>query len=154
MITSYESFIASDEKKAPIEIQYIQKGISGNQQYEKEFNEALIQGNGPDIITLNNTWLPRYKNKIYPLDGGAKTAQEYQRKFVDVVSSDFLEGNKIYAMPLSLDTLALYYNIDILNSAGIFDPPRTWDEFNEAVRKLTVRDEKGNIKRAGAAIGT
>lgn len=153
MIVSYEALVAADETKQPVKIIYYKKVFTGNENYEAEFNNALTQGKGPDIITLNNSWVPRYKDKIYPLDEGAKTAQDFQRKFVDVVSYDFLEGNKIYAVPLSLDTLALYYNIDLLNAAGIFDPPRTWDEFNEAVRKLTVRDDKGNIKRAGAAIG-
>ncbi|MFH1048614.1 MAG: extracellular solute-binding protein [Patescibacteria group bacterium] len=153
MIVSYEALVAADETKTPVKIVYYKKVFTGNENYEVEFSNALSQGKGPDIITLNNSWMPRYKDKIYPLDEGAKTAQAYQRKFVDVVSYDFLEGNKIYAVPLSLDTLALYYNIDLLNAAGIFDPPRTWDEFNEAVRKLTVRDDKGNIKRAGAAIG-
>jgi len=71
-----------------------------------------------------------------------------------VASNDFLDGNKIYAVPLSVDTLALYYNVDLLSSAGISTPPRTWDEFNDAVRKITVRDDRGGIKRAGAAIGT
>ena len=154
MIGAYTASVAADPSKPLIEIIYVQKVFSGNEKYEDEFNNALIQGNGPDIITLNNSWLPRYKNKISPLDEGAKTAQAYQRKFVDVVSFDFLEGNKIYAVPLSMDTLALYYNIDILNSVGIFDPPRTWEEFNDAVRKLTERDDKGGIKRAGAAIGS
>lgn len=154
MIASYEASVAADQTRAPIKIVYYKKLLAGNENYEDDFKEALSQGNGPDIITLNNSWLPRYKNKIYPLDQGAKTAQSYQRKFVDTVSYDFLEENKIYAVPLSLDSLALYYNMDMLNAAGIFDPPRTWDEFNEAVRKLTVRDDSGNIKRAGAAIGT
>ncbi|MDP3056942.1 MAG: extracellular solute-binding protein [bacterium] len=154
MIASYEALIAADETKTPVKIVYYKKVLSGNENYENEFNNALSQGNGPDIIALNNSWMPRYKNKISPLDEGAKTAQTYQRKFVDVVSYDFLEGNNIYAVPLSMDTLALYYNVDILNAAGIFDPPRTWDEFNTAVKKLTMRDANGNIKRAGAAIGT
>jgi len=153
MIVSYEALVAADETKTPVKIVYYKKVFTGNENYEVEFSNALSQGKGPDIITLNNSWMPRYKDKIYPLDEGAKTAQAYQRKFVDVVSYDFLEGNKIYAVPLSLDTLALYYNIDLLNAAGIFDPPRTWDEFNTAVKKLTVRDANGNIKRAGAAIG-
>lgn len=154
MIRSYEASVAADQTKIPVKIIYYKKVISGNEKYEDEFNESLIQGKGPDIITLNNSWLARYKSKIFPLDKGAKTAQAFQRKFVDAVSFDFLEGTKIYAVPLSLDTLALYYNIDILNAAGIFDPPKTWDEFNEAVRKLTKRDDKGGIVLAGAAIGT
>ncbi len=151
MITSYEASTAADESKSKIEIIYYKKTFEG---YENEFKEALSKGASPDIITLNNSWIARYKDKIYPLDEGARTAKDYERKFVDAVSADFLDGTKIYGMPLALDSLALYYNEDLLKSAGLFDPPRTWDEFNDYVRKLTMRDDKGNIVRAGAAIGT
>lgn len=154
MIDSYEALVANDPTKQPVKIVYYKKVFTGNEKYEDKFDEDLTLGIGPDILTIGNSWLPRYKNKIIPYDGGARGAQEYRRKFVDVVSNDFLDGNKIYAVPLSVDTLALYYNVDILNSAGISTPPRTWDEFNDAVRKITIRDDRGGIKRAGAAIGT
>lgn len=155
MVASYENLTAADETKAPVKIVYYQKVYEGSEKYEDEVNKALSKGGGvPDIITLNNSWVARYKDKISPLDGGAKTASAFERKFVDVVARDFLEGNKIYGMPLSVDTLALYYNVDLLRAAGIYDPPRTWDEFNEDVKKLTVRDDKGGIVRAGAALGT
>lgn len=154
LIGSYQASIAADETKVPIQIIYSQIPFYSNKQYEGVLNEALRTGTGPDIITINNSWLPRFKSKIIPLDKGPAAAQTYQANFVDVVPYDFLEGNKIYAVPFAVDTLALYYNVDLLNAAGIFDPPRTWDEFNDAVRKLTKRDERGNIKVAGAAIGT
>jgi multiple sugar transport system substrate-binding protein len=154
MIGYYQSYVSADGERTPIAITYVQMPSVSIKEYEEMFNAALRQGTGPDILMINNSWLPRYRNKIVPLNKGAATAQSYRAKFVDVVSYDFLEGNAIYAVPLSIDTLALYYNIELLNAAGIYDPPRTWDEFSEAVKKLTVRDEKGNIKRAGAAIGT
>jgi len=53
-----------------------------------------------------------------------------------------------------VDTLALYYNRDLFNTAGITSPPKTWDEFNDDVKNLTVLDSRGNITRSGAAIGT
>lgn len=153
MIASYEALIAADQTKPKVHIVYYKKVYDGYERYEDEVNKALSKGGGPDIITLNNSWIARYKDKISLLDEGSKTAKSYERKFVDAASYDFMEGNKIYAVPLSMDSLALYYNEDLLKAAGIFDPPRTWDEFNEDVRKLTVRDARGNIVRAGAAIG-
>jgi len=42
---------------------------------------------------------------------------------------DFLYQGQPYASPLSINTLALFYNRDLLNEAGIVLPPVTWEEF-------------------------
>lgn len=62
--------------------------------------------------------------------------------------------DRIYGLPLFLDSLVLYYNRDLLNAAKIAQPPRTWTEFQQAVKRLTRLDNRGNIIQAGAAIGT
>jgi len=62
--------------------------------------------------------------------------------------------NRIYGLPLSVDTLALYYNKDILDAAGIPQPPATWEEFQADVVKLTKYNANGGIAQSGAAIGT
>jgi multiple sugar transport system substrate-binding protein len=36
--------------------------------------------------------------------------------------------DRIYGLPLYLDTLALFYNRDILNASGIPEPPQNWTE--------------------------
>ena len=88
------------------------------------------------------------------------SAKEYYLSYVDVVNNDFVLDGKIYAVPLACDSLALYYNKKLFKKAkitglpGIPKPPETWEDFKDAVEKLTVLDKKGNIKIAGAAIGT
>lgn len=155
MMRSYEATFRADKSKTQVKVTYVEKVFESPKEYEDELNKALSEGTGPDIITLNNSWISRYKNKIYPLDTGSGTAQSYRTKFVDVASEDLLEGNKIYGMPLFVDTLALYYNEGLLNNVRVFDAPTTWDELGEAVKKITKKiDEKGTIVRAGAAIGT
>ena len=84
--------------------------------------------------------------------------------FVDVVAQDVLRSYKasakaqaedrIFALPLSVDTLALYYNKDLLDAAGIAEPPSTWTEFQDAVTLLTKISSNDEIVQSGAAIGT
>ncbi len=62
--------------------------------------------------------------------------------------------DRIYGLPLYLDTLALFYNRDILNASAIPEPPRSWTEFQEDVKKIAKIDKQGNVLQAGAAIGT
>ena len=61
---------------------------------------------------------------------------------------------RIYGLPLSLDSLALFYNKDLLDAAGFPNPPSTWEEFQGMVPDLTSYDTQGNILQSGAALGT
>lgn len=61
---------------------------------------------------------------------------------------------QVMAVPLSVDTLALYYNIGILEKNEIFDPPQTWQRFQEDVIKIAEVDENGGIVLSGAAFGS
>jgi multiple sugar transport system substrate-binding protein len=79
--------------------------------------------------------------------------------YLDVVvtESDAATGQfqeKIFALPLSVDTLIMYYNKDLFNNAGIVTPPEYWNrEFQQDVKKLTKQDNKGQIIQSGAALG-
>jgi len=84
--------------------------------------------------------------------------------FIDQVYKDAVWGgtdeagkplpDAIYGEPLSVDTLVMYYNKDLLNNAGVPEPPRDWKTFQDTMKKLTRLDKDGNILAAGAALGT
>ena len=122
--------------------------------YKQELIDALASGQGPDIFLINNSWFPYFENKTYPAPTTLMSEQDVRNNFPDVVSSDFIDGGKVYSVPLSVDSLEMYYNADMFNAAGISYPPRTWQEFQDDVKKLTAVDSSGNIVRSGAAIGT
>lgn len=129
--------------------------------YENDLMEALATGNGPDIFIVHNTWLTKHKDKLAPApvdnlsaeQAEILNAKQVQDQFADVVSSDFVSEGKVFGLPLSVDSLALYYNKDFLNQAGISTAPATWLKFDEAARKITRVDAFGNINTSGAAMG-
>jgi multiple sugar transport system substrate-binding protein len=82
------------------------------------------------------------------------TFRDYKDTFVDVAVQELTDGGEIYAIPLYIDTLALYYNKDIFDTEGVAQPPKTWNDFITTVERLTRFDNEGHIERAGAAIGT
>jgi len=92
------------------------------------------------------------------------TLKEIKNNFVDVVYDDVVikvtdektgeTKEQIFALPLAVDTLAMYYNKDLLNNAGVAEPPTYWNrEFQQNVKKLTKQDTKGQIIQAGVALG-
>jgi len=92
------------------------------------------------------------------------TVRELQTNYVDVVAEDVVlpyqagpkepTENRIWGIPYSVDTMTLFYNKDLLNAAGIAEPPVTWRDFQTAVSEMTLVDLDGGIVQAGAAIGT
>ncbi len=126
--------------------------------YRDDLLEALAAGQGPDIFLINNTWLPSFQDKLVPASPELISEKLFRENFVDVVAQDFLsqvdEQTYAFAMPLSVDSLALYYNKDLLNEAGISAPPSSWEEFMDDIKLLTRIESGGEIGQAGAALGT
>ena len=134
------------------EVKY-KKIASSITDFEKQFVNAMATGTGPDIIYFKNSWLPKHGDKIIPLPNSAQSLATFKKQFVDVAYNDFVYKNNIYAKPLYCDTLALYYNNNLLNQAGIVSPPKTWDELKKDVKLLTKIDDYGNITQSAIALG-
>ncbi len=145
--------------------------------YELDLLEALAEDRGPDIFSIQNTWVKKYQSKIEPLPPSTNlpyqlvtgtlkkevewvlsqqpthTIQTLTSTFVPQVVTDAVDAGKIYGLPLSFDTLALYYNRDIFNNANIINPPATWTPFASAVRAITLLDAQNNIIQSAVAMG-
>lgn len=148
------------------------------EEFEKELLEALAEDRGPDIFSIHESWLKKYQSKIAPMPkeislvyqvtkGNLKkevipelrrtatpTLREIKDKFADTVYQDAVINEKVYGLPLGLESLVMFYNRDILNAAGVAEAPKTWEEFMSAVQKTTRFDNQDNITQAGAALGT
>ncbi len=124
--------------------------------YETDLLSALAAGTGPDVFEINDHDLPIWENVLAPMptaNAEQFSAVTLQNDFPTVVGQDFVDGGNIYALPLSLDTLAMIYNKDLVDSAGIAELPTTWDDFDADVARLRVEDAQGQLTQAAAAIG-
>jgi multiple sugar transport system substrate-binding protein len=177
---AFSTIIANYQKIHPyVTIQYKKFRYD---EYEKDLINALAEDRGPDIFSIPSTWIQEYQNKIVPLPpqltliypvttGTIKkttvaesrttpslTLKDLKSNFVDIVYNDVVLNkngvDQIYGLPLYMDTMALYYNTDLFNNAGISEPPQYWNtEFQQDVKKLTKQDNQGNIVQAGVALG-
>lgn len=134
-----------------VTITFVKKDTST---YEQDLVNAIAAGTGPDIFSIHNDWIPKHADKTSPAPDALISPRAYKDNFVDVANSDFVKDNKVYAIPLSVDLLALYYNKDILGSLGIAQPPTTWPELVSDVQKITKVSQPGNFSRSGIALGT
>lgn len=142
--------------------------------------EALAEDHGPDIISIQNRDLGKFLSKLSPMPESVQdttvlvekgkfsetvtvntitqplvTPAQLDNEYIKVVKDDVLKDGKIYGLPLSIDMMAVYYNKDLLDRAGIAQPPANWEDFQEHVKKITKYDKKtGKIIQSGAAFGT
>lgn len=148
---AFSDLIDRFSQETGMKIQYVSKSESS---YEEELLDALASGRGPDIVSVPNTWLLKHIGKLQPAPTdllSAKTAEEF---YPDVVTHDFTSGGRVYALPLAIDTLALFYNRSLFDQAGVPFPPKTWEEFVLTVPQLAKVDRAGIIQQAAAALGT
>ncbi len=134
-----------------VTVTFVKKDI---EDYEAELIDAIASGRTPDIFSIHNDWLPKHMDKLTAMPPNSMTLRSFRETFVDVATADFVKDDKIFALPLSVDVLALYYNKDILNSAGVTTVPRSWPEVVTAVEKITKQASPGTFSRSGIAMGT
>jgi multiple sugar transport system substrate-binding protein len=148
-----QPFITAYEQAHPnVTIVYSEKSVTT---YENDLLNALaVPASAPDIIIIGNNWLPKYEDKLRPATAAEYTVKDYENNFADVAAGDFIANGEVYAAPLSTDTLALYYNKDILGSAGIAQPPQTWADLAADSQKISRMDSTGYFTRSGIALGT
>ena len=140
-----------------IKIAYSQQTFSN---YESRLFTRLQQATGneepaPDIFRIHNTWTPKYYSYLAPMPAEIMSVEEYQEKFYPTALNDFTAKNgNIYAIPLEIDGLTIFYNKQLLAEEGVTEPPEDWDSFFELASDLTKRDASGRIIQTGLAIGT
>jgi multiple sugar transport system substrate-binding protein len=94
----------------------------------------------PDVLMLDNPDIQQIAatGALAPLgDYGIKTDGYAEGP----VSAATYKG-KLYGLQPAANTIAIFYNKDVLSKAGV-TPPTTWDELKSAAKKLTTGDQYG-----------
>lgn len=151
--TTMDQIIQDYKKLSPnVNIVYEKKS---REQYRESLETQIKAGKGPDIFQFHNTWTPMLEQILATVPQDVASARDYREKYYPTTIVDLRNQTKNFVgVPLGIDGLALYYNEDLFQAAGITSPPASWQEFSQTAAKLTVKDTSGNIRTAGAAIGT
>lgn len=147
---SIQRLIEEYSKGGGVQVDYTHFSDAGV--YEKTLLNALAIGQGPDIFMFHSSWLPKHYNKVFPAPEPLNVAY-VQQIFPDVIQKDFTIENNVYALPLYIDTLALFYNKDILNAKAVALTPETWQDFQNLIPKLRELNILNQIIKPAAAIG-
>ncbi len=131
-------------------ISYIQKDKNT---IESELLNALAEGRGPDLLFLPHEDLVSYRSKLTPLPYENFPLRDYKNLYIDGAEIFALKDG-IYAYPVAVDPLVMYWNRDILSSKNIIAAPKTWEEVvNKIVPTTVQRDYNRTISLSPIAFG-
>ena len=149
--TVMQSIISDFQKQNPnIKVEYIKQDVN---QYKDRLTTRITNGTGPDIFRFHNTWYPMLKNYLLPLPSQTISQEVFNSIYYPVMQKDLIKNGAIYGIPLEIDTLSLFINTQLFQSAGV-SAPTNWNDFINVARAITVKDTEGKIRTAGAAMGT
>lgn len=146
-----QTLISDFERSHPdIKVQYIKQDPN---QYSQRLLTRILNGSGPDIFRYHASWIPMVQPFLSPLSSNVISKQDFSKDYYPVVQQDLVKNGAIYGIPLEIDSLSLFTNNQLLQTAG-FKPPVNWTDFITIARALTVKDQTGKIQTSGASLGT
>lgn len=148
------SLIANFEKEHP-NMKVKELGLAFGEQDEKII-PALAAGTAPDIFVFDlSTVKARAMNgQLMNLDSYVKAESLDVSKFFPATLDACMYNGELYGLPYMTDTRVLYYNKEHFREAGLDpeNPPKSWDELLECVKKLTIVNEKNEVERVGMSL--
>jgi arabinosaccharide transport system substrate-binding protein len=104
-------------------------------QMNQKLQVALNSGNGaPDIADVEIGQFAKYtKSKNPPFADITKEVEPFVPNLVKARTDNYTVNGKVYGLDYHVGTTLVYYNMDIMNKAGI-DPStiKTWDDYINA----------------------
>jgi sn-glycerol 3-phosphate transport system substrate-binding protein len=113
---------------------------------------AIQAGKSPGAVIMSANFVREYaiNDDAIPLDSiianGAETKGQTPAQFMDrfwpALRINAMEQGHVYGVPFHNSTPLMYYSVDAFKDAGLDPehPPATWQEWADALRKLTKRE--------------
>ncbi len=121
-----------------------------NVPYQEYWSKLLTMsagGTSPDVIFMESTRLPSFveKDSLLAVDDLVKKDKDIKlNDFYPVALNMFKYNGKLYGLPNDLAIIAMYYNKDAFDKAGVDYPGAdwTWNDMIEIGKKLTIDKNK------------
>jgi arabinogalactan oligomer/maltooligosaccharide transport system substrate-binding protein len=110
-----------------------------------QFANAARAGNAPDIMRVDASWIAEFAKNLYLTDLTNQVTDTSDFNPA-AIANDTYQG-KLYAEPETVELPVLYYNMALLQGAGISQPPATMDDLLTDAQKLS----QGNVGQYGFA---
>lgn len=121
--------------------------------FDSNLVNALADRVGPDLILVSHERLVAMRKRIQPVSFESFPLRDIRNLYVDGTEI-FALNDGLYAFPIAIDPLMMYWNRDILSTAGFLEAPQTWENLvNTMFPQIIERDFNRTIQRSVVAMG-
>ncbi|MFM2424336.1 MAG: hypothetical protein RLZZ70_727 [Candidatus Parcubacteria bacterium] len=139
-----------EEQDAYRAISYVQKSPDT---FDADLLNALAEDRGPDMIFMTHEQLVQYRSKLQPVAYENFPLRDFRNLYIDGAEI-FARTDGLYAYPIAIDPIVMYWNRDILATKNLLNAPATWESVvNDIVPAFVERDFNRTITRSPVAFG-
>lgn len=109
----------------------------GADEYTKLSTSLQSKSGAPDIVQIEYDWLNSFLIQGGLVDMTEHGIDEYEDSFTEGAWRDVSSGDGVYAVPVDLGPVGMWYRQDIFDAHGI-PIPTTWDEYAAAAETLSA----------------
>jgi multiple sugar transport system substrate-binding protein len=116
--------------------------------YSQRIQTMIAGGESPDIIQLaEDVHGYSQRGQLLGLNQYIEDAGIDLEARFGTLHNQYSWDGELYALPDRGGAMVLYYNVDMLDAAGIEYPTAdcTWDDFLTAAQALTITDDDGQV---------
>lgn len=136
-------------KQTLIEVNYVEKDPEN---FERDFVNALAEGNGPDAVLLTDEMLYSQRNKLQLIPSSIIDSRTYMNTYVDAASL-FIDKEGVLGVPFLIDPMVMYWNKNIFSFSGVSRPPYTWSELQVMAPAIVKKTDTSRITQSLIALG-
>lgn len=121
--------------------------------FDSDLVNAIADQNGPDLILLPHEKLVQLRTKIKPISYESYPERNIKSTYIDGAMV-FALSDGLYAYPIMVDPLMMYFNKNKLSNKNFLDAPMTWEALvNDYLPNLIERNSDRTIVRSVVAMG-
>lgn len=121
--------------------------------FDQALVNALADQRGPDLVLLSHEKLAEMRRRVQPFGYDSFPVRDIRNIYLDGAQV-FALSDGMYAFPVAVDPMVMYWNRDILATEGFLEPPRNWESLiNTYFPELIQRDFDRSIQRGVIAMG-
>ncbi|MBB0243483.1 extracellular solute-binding protein, partial [Streptomyces alkaliphilus] len=125
----FNQLVAAFEREHPgIDVDYVNVPFF---EAEQRYLEAVGTGSAPDVLRADVGWTANMVAGNLLADLAGTPAEPAPGEFLETVVESVVFDDAVYGVPQVTDTLALMYNKELFERAGLTRPPRYWSEVEE-----------------------
>lgn len=146
----------NERQKGQITVRPLYQG--GYTDLYRKIMAAIAAKRPPEVAVSYENMVAEYMKAgvVQPLDAYVSGPDGLSKESLADIFPSYLEsnrfaefGNQLLSFPFTKSVLVMFYNQQALSEAGLSGPPKTWEEFRQAVLKTTKRDAQGKVIRYG-----